>query len=56
MKSPLLLLSLCIGIGASILLAGPTDEKTTWHADWPTAQRIAKKLNKPVFAVFVCRH
>jgi hypothetical protein len=56
MKTPLLLLSICALIGASFLLAGPMEEKPFWHSDWPTAQRIAKKLNKPVFAVFVCQH
>lgn len=56
MKSPILLLTFCAALGVPLVLAGPAEEKPTWHADWPTAQRIAKKSNKPVFAVFVCRH
>jgi hypothetical protein len=31
-------------------------DEPLWHADWPTAQRIAAKANKPIFAVFVCKH
>ncbi len=34
----------------------PAEEKPLWHADWATAQRIAKKTNKPIFAVMVCKH
>ena len=56
MKTPILLLAACALIGVPFLLAGPAEEKPIWHADWPTAQRIAQKANKPVFAVFVCRH
>lgn len=52
MKTPLLLLMPFAFLGA----LGPTAEKPHWHADWPTAQRIAQKSNRPVFAVFVCKH
>lgn len=44
------------GIGAVLGSVDPKDEKPVWHSDWPTAQRIALKSNKPVFAVLVCKH
>lgn len=34
----------------------PAEMKPHWHADWGTAQRIARKDNKPIFAVLVCQH
>lgn len=39
-----------------LLCAQHTEEKPHWHADWPTAQQIARKENKPIFAVIVCQH
>ena len=33
-----------------------SDEKPTWHADWASAQRSARKQGKPIFAVMVCKH
>ena len=41
---------------AALAAGEPTETKPNWHADWPTAQRIAKAANKPIFVVFVCRH
>ena len=41
---------------AAIFSAPPAEEKPVWHADWPTAQRLAKQANKPIFAVLVCKH
>ena len=42
---------------AAVLLAEQDAEvKPTWHKDWPTAQRIAKRDNKPIFAILVCQH
>lgn len=41
---------------AALFSAQPTEEKPYWHADWATAQRIARQANKPIFAVLVCRH
>ena len=55
MKSQLVLL---VGVtcGSAFVLAQPGDEKPTWHADWPTAQRFAKREGKPIFAVMACKH
>ncbi len=39
-----------------LLASQPSEEKPVWHAEWRTAQRIAKQENKPIFAVLVCRH
>jgi hypothetical protein len=52
MKSWIALLGAMAACGA----AQPNEDKPHWHADWATAQRIAKKANKPIFAVLVCRH
>lgn len=38
------------------LTFGAAEEKPIWHKDWPTAQRIAKRENKPIFAILVCQH
>jgi hypothetical protein len=57
LSKPYLLPVLVALAGASALFsAQPGDEKSPWHADWATAQRIAAKENKPVFAVLVCKH
>jgi hypothetical protein len=50
--------ALLVGLAfcAALLASQPADEKPIWHADWPTAQRIALKTNKPIFAVLVCKH
>jgi hypothetical protein len=40
----------------ALLISAQGEPKPTWHQDWPTAQRLAKQTNKPVFAVFVCQH
>ena len=45
-----------LAYGAVLWSAQPADDKPTWHADWATAQRIARQRNKPIFAVLVCRH
>jgi hypothetical protein len=42
--------------GLALTALQDTDEKPTWHKDWPTAQRIAKRDNKPIFAILVCQH
>jgi hypothetical protein len=42
--------------GAALAVPQPADEKPMWHADWATAQRIARKEGKPIFAVMVCKH
>ncbi|MBI2809186.1 MAG: hypothetical protein HYX68_29745 [Planctomycetes bacterium] len=49
---------LCAGFGYAVGFWSPAhaQEKPIWHADWPTAQRIARQTNKPIFAVLVCRH
>jgi hypothetical protein len=52
MKTVAVALVLSIGAAASV----HADDDPHWHADWATAQRIAAKSNKPIFAVFVCKH
>jgi hypothetical protein len=42
--------------GLTLAALQDTDEKPIWHKDWPTAQRIAKRDHKPIFAVLVCQH
>lgn len=57
MKTQLALLVSALSCGAALLASQPAaEDKPIWHADWPTAQRIALKTNKPVFAVMVCKH
>jgi len=56
MKKPIALLLVAMTGGAALLCAQPAAEKPNWHADWPTAQRIARKEGKPIFAVLVCKH
>jgi hypothetical protein len=54
MRSAVLFLGIaCI---AALWAGPPAEEKPFWHADWATAQRIAHKTNKPIFAVLVCKH
>lgn len=45
-----------LACGAALVSQELEAEKPAWHADWPTAQRIAKQANKPIFAVLVCQH
>ena len=47
------LLLLC---AAALFSAQPNADEPHWHVDWATAQRIAAKTNKPIFAVLVCKH
>ena len=56
MKAPFALLILILSTGAFLLSEEPAKEKVVWHADWPTAQRIARQVNKPIFAILVCKH
>ena len=56
MKTQIALLLVVMMGGAALLCAQPAEEKPLWHADWPTAQRIARKEGKPIFAVMVCKH
>jgi hypothetical protein len=56
MKTQLALLVIALSCGPALLASQPAEEKPIWHADWPTAQRIALKTNKPIFAVMVCKH
>ena len=56
MKTPILMLIAGVSLSATLVLAGLSEENPFWHADWPTAQRIAKRTNKPIFVIFVCRH
>ena len=56
MKLQLVLLVLSLIGGAAMLIAEPAEEKSVWHADWPTARRLARQANKPIFAVLVCKH
>lgn len=34
----------------------PGTDAPVWHVDWRTARRIARKENKPILAVLVCKH
>ena len=52
----MILLIAGLACGAGLWSAELTDDTPVWHADWPTAQRIAKKTNKPIFAVMTCKH
>ena len=56
MKSWCPLLVAGLAFGSALWSAQPVEDKPTWHADWATAQRIAKRTNKPILAVLVCRH
>ena len=56
MKWPCVLLLVGLTYSAALFSSQPVEEKRVWHADWPTAQRIARKENKPIFAVLVCKH
>ena len=56
MKTLLPLLTIGFIGGASLLSSQPAEEKPIWHSDWPTAQRLAKQVNKPIFAVLACKH
>lgn len=46
----------CVLALAALSFGEPAEEKPLWHTDWATAQRIAQKTNKPIFAVLVCKH
>ena len=41
---------------AASIYAQPAADKPVWHEDWPSAQKIARRDGKPIFAVLVCRH
>jgi hypothetical protein len=56
MTYPKIALLVVFACCAALLAGQPAEEKPLWHADWPTAQRIALKTGKPVFAVMVCKH
>jgi len=56
MKSTIALLVAGLSFAAVLLADQDAEEKPTWHKDWPTAQRIAKRTNKPIFAILVCQH
>ena len=56
MKTQLALLVVLLTCVAALFPSQPVEEKPVWHTDWPTAQRIAKQANKPIFAVLVCKH
>lgn len=56
MKMRLALLVAGLACSAALVSSQPGEEKPIWHADWPTAQRLARQANKPIFAVLVCRH
>ena len=55
MKTQIVLL-VGVACGTAFVFAQPSEEKPMWHADWPTAQRIARREGKPIFAVLVCKH
>ena len=42
--------------GLALVSSAHDEEKPVWHKDWPTAQRLARDANKPIFAVLVCQH
>ena len=50
------LLVVGLSSGAALLSSQPAEDKPVWHADWPTAQRLARKEGKPILAVLVCNH
>ena len=56
MKSSFALLVAGLTFAAALLASQEAEEKPTWHKDWPTAQRIAKRESKPIFAILVCQH
>jgi len=56
MRSACALLIVGLACSAAVFPSQPAEEKPVWHEDWPTAQRIAKRDGKPIFAVLVCRH
>jgi hypothetical protein len=56
MKIPSAFLLMCLTFGAALFSAQPGAEKPVWHEDLATAQRIARRDGKPIFAVLVCRH
>ena len=41
---------------AALVSSEPLEEKPIWHTDWPSAQRLARQANKPIFAVLTCQH
>jgi hypothetical protein len=56
MKSSCALLVAALTFAAALFASQESEEKPVWHKDWPTAQRIAKRENKPIFAILVCQH
>ena len=56
MKSSFALLIVALAFGTALLASAQDEMKPVWHKDWPTAQRLAKRDNKPIFAVLVCQH
>ena len=56
MKTQTALLLVGLTCGAALFSSQPAEEKPTWHTDWPSAQRVARQTNKPIFAVLVCKH
>jgi hypothetical protein len=56
MKTRLALLVAGLTCGAALVSSKPVEEKPIWHTDWPTAQRLARQANKPIFAVLTCQH
>ena len=53
MKTHLALLIVVLLGGTALMFAQAAEEKPLWHADWATAQRLARKAGKPIFAVLV---
>jgi hypothetical protein len=56
MKTQLALLVVGLTCSAALVSSQPVKEKPVWHTDWPTAQRLARQANKPIFAVLTCQH
>jgi hypothetical protein len=56
MKLLIPLLAIGIAAGSAVVLSGEKNDAPGWHRDWRTAQRIAMKADKPIFAVLACLH
>lgn len=54
MKTPVGVILVAVGL---VAVGVPCDVvEPAWHSDWATAQRSARKENKPILVVVVCKH
>ena len=56
MNSQLGLLAALLTVSAACVFAQPEHSEPVWLTEWPEAQRMALKANKPIFAVMACKH